>query len=78
MLLNNYNCYHSEFFTSASCRDTSDERIPLDEGRIGNNQSTDPDGTDELYNVNNEIRQSEVKWFDEKNPIFRTHCRKDS
>ena len=71
MLLNNYNCYHSEFFTSAEVAEIHQmaEKIPLDEGRIGNNQPTDPDGTDELYNVNNEIRQSEVKWFDEKNPM---------
>ena len=71
MLLNNYNCYHSEFFTSAEVAEIHQmaEQIPLDEGRIGNNQPTDPDGADDLYNVNNEIRQSEVKWFDEKNPM---------
>ena len=72
MLLESYCCYISEFFSDTEVQEIhrQSDLLPWEKGRVGFAEG-DPDQLDEDFNVRNEIRQSEVKWFDERQPLSK-------
>lgn len=66
MILHNYCGYQTQYFTCEEVAQihTAADKLELDKGRVGFNESNDPDRDLDDMNVKQDIRQSEVKWFD--------------